>query len=151
MYLNVSSAKWWPSCPGGGGVKLINTVLSFCWFITYHIMNFSALWRHQMETFCALLALCAGISPVTSEFPSQASDTEFWCLLWSTLQKNDWVNNRDAGGLRRHRVHYDITVMGLLHVNAGLNIPCNLLGIRFCLLSKTRLKYINFDNFGQDV
>ena len=28
-------------------------------------------WRHQMETFSALLALCAGNSPVTGEFPSQ--------------------------------------------------------------------------------
>ena len=28
-------------------------------------------WRHQMETFFALLALCAGNSPVTDEFPSQ--------------------------------------------------------------------------------
>ena len=24
---------------------------------------------------------------------------------------NDWVNNREAGDLRRHRVHYDATVM----------------------------------------
>ena len=28
-------------------------------------------WRHQMETFPVLLALCAGNSPVTGEFPSQ--------------------------------------------------------------------------------
>ena len=28
-------------------------------------------WRHQMETFSALLALCVGNSSVTSEFPSQ--------------------------------------------------------------------------------
>ena len=28
-------------------------------------------WRHQMETFSALLALCAGNSPVPGEFPSQ--------------------------------------------------------------------------------
>ena len=28
-------------------------------------------WRHQMETFSALLALCAGNSPVTGEFPAQ--------------------------------------------------------------------------------
>ena len=32
-------------------------------------------WRHQMETFSALLALCAGNSPVTGEFPSQRSVT----------------------------------------------------------------------------
>ena len=28
-------------------------------------------WRHQIETFSALLALCGGNSPVTGEFPSQ--------------------------------------------------------------------------------
>ena len=28
-------------------------------------------WRHQMETFSALLAFCAGNSPVTGEFPAQ--------------------------------------------------------------------------------
>ena len=28
-------------------------------------------WRHQMETYSALLALCVGNSPVTCEFPSQ--------------------------------------------------------------------------------
>ena len=28
-------------------------------------------WRHQMETFTALLAICAGNSPGTGEFPSQ--------------------------------------------------------------------------------
>ena len=28
-------------------------------------------WRHQMETFSALLAICAGNSPFTGEFPAQ--------------------------------------------------------------------------------
>ena len=31
----------------------------------------SSWWRHQIETFSALLSLCAGNSPVTGEFPSQ--------------------------------------------------------------------------------
>ena len=30
-----------------------------------------AWWRHQMETFSALLAICAGNSPVPGEFPAQ--------------------------------------------------------------------------------
>ena len=30
-----------------------------------------SLWRHQMETFAALLAICAGNSPVPGEFPAQ--------------------------------------------------------------------------------
>ena len=32
-------------------------------------------WRHQMETFSALLAFCAGNSPVTGEFPAQGPVT----------------------------------------------------------------------------
>ena len=28
-------------------------------------------WRHQMETFSALVAICAGNSPVPGEFPTQ--------------------------------------------------------------------------------
>ena len=33
-------------------------------------------WRHQMETFSALLALCAGNSPVSGEFPAQRPVTQ---------------------------------------------------------------------------
>ena len=42
-------------------------------------------WRHQMETFSALLApFCVGNSPGTGEFPSQRpSDADIWCFLWS--------------------------------------------------------------------
>ena len=31
--------------------------------------------------------------------------------LWSSLWINGWVNNREAGDLRRYRVYYDVTVM----------------------------------------
>ena len=34
-------------------------------------LNKKIWWRHQMETCSALLALCAGNSPVTDEFPAQ--------------------------------------------------------------------------------
>ena len=33
-------------------------------------------WRHQMETFSALLAICAGNSPVPGEFPAQRPETQ---------------------------------------------------------------------------
>ena len=34
---------------------------------------------------------------------------------------NDWVNNREAGDLRRHRGHYDVTVMSLFHTRREYN------------------------------
>ena len=40
---------------------------------------------------------------------TKASDAEFWCFLWSAPWINGWVNNCEAGDLRRHRAHYDAT------------------------------------------
>ena len=59
-------------------------------------------WRHQMETSSALLAICAGKSPVTGEFPSQRPVTRIFDVFFDL---------RLDEGLRRHRAHYDVTVM----------------------------------------
>ena len=64
-------------------------------------------WRHQMETFSALLAICAGNSPVLGEFPAQKPVTR----SFDVFLENGWVNNRQAGDLRRYRAHYDVIVM----------------------------------------
>ena len=44
---------------------------------------------------------------------TNTSDVELWCFLWSAPWINGWVNNREAGDLRRHRARYDVIVMGL--------------------------------------
>ena len=61
-----------------------------------------------METFSALLAICAGNSPVPGEFPAQKPVTQTFDLICVWI--NGWVNNREAGDLRRYRAHYDVTV-----------------------------------------
>ena len=55
----------------------------------------SSWWRHQMETFSALLAICAGNSPVPAEFPAQRPVTrnfdDFFDLrLNKRLSKQSW-------------------------------------------------------------
>ena len=47
-------------------------------------------WHHQMETFSALLALCAGNLPVAGAVnsPHKASDAELWCFLWSAAEQS---------------------------------------------------------------
>ena len=75
------------------------------------VIKFSSWWRHQMETFSALLALCAGNSPVNGEFPSQRPVTRSFDVSLICAWINAWVNNREAGDLRRHCAHYDVTVM----------------------------------------
>ena len=49
-----------------------------------------------METFSALRAICAGNSPITGEFPEQRPVTRSF--------------DGEAGDLRRHRAHYDVSV-----------------------------------------
>ena len=66
--------------------------------------------RHQMETFSALLVLCAGNSPVTGEFPSERPWRRVLVLSLICAWTNDWVNNRDASDLRLNRAHYDVTL-----------------------------------------
>ena len=71
-------------------------------------------WRHQMEALSALLALCAGNSPVTGEFPTQRPVTWSFDVFFDLHLKNGCVNNRKPGDLRRHRGHYDVTVMKII-------------------------------------
>ena len=58
----------------------------------------------------ALLAHCAGNSPVTGEFSSQMPVTRNFDVFFD-LRLSTWVNNREAGDFRGHRAHYDVAVM----------------------------------------
>ena len=68
------------------------------WIWYFHIplsLVFSPWWRHQLERFSALLALCAGNSPVPGEFPLQrpvtrSFDVFFDLRLNKRLSKQSW-------------------------------------------------------------
>ena len=67
-------------------------------------------WHLQMKILSAILAICAWNSPVTGEFHLQRP----WrgALMFSLICAwiNGWINNREAGDLRRHRTHsYGVT------------------------------------------
>ena len=48
---------------------------------------------------------------------TKASDAELWSFLWSICTRiNDWVNNREAGDLRRQWAHYDVIVMSFAYI-----------------------------------
>ena len=84
----------------------------------------SAWWRHQMETFSALLAICAGNSLMIGEFPAQRPVTrsfDFFSLIYAWI--NGWVNNGEAGDLRCHRTHYDVIVSSTLCYHLVNTLP----------------------------
>ena len=76
-----------------------------------------------METISALLALCVGNSPVTGEFPAQRPVPRNFDVFFDLRLINIWVNNREAGDLRRHRAHYYTTVM-FLYTEISLSSCC---------------------------
>ena len=68
-------------------------------------------WRHQMEAFSALLALCAGNSPATVNSPHKGQWRGALMFSLACVWINGWTNNREAGDLRHHRAHYIVIVM----------------------------------------
>ena len=46
-----------------------------------------------------------------SEFPTQRPVTRNFDVVLICVWINDWVNNREAGELRRYRGHYGVIVM----------------------------------------
>ena len=52
-------------------------------------------WRHRMEAFSALLAICAGNSPVSGEFPTQRPVTR--SFVYFDLRPNKWLSKQSWG------------------------------------------------------
>ena len=67
--------------------------------------------RSKNTSKLGVTGFCAGNSPVTGEFPAQRPVTRSFDVFFDCAWINGWVNNREAGDLRRHRAHYDVTVM----------------------------------------
>ena len=67
-----------------------------------------------METFPRYWPFVLGIhrSPVNSPHKGQWRGALMFSLICAWTR--GWVNNRDADDLRRHRAHYDVTVIGCL-------------------------------------
>ena len=66
--------------------------------LTHLVLNliasvFGCTWCHQMETFSALLAPCAGNSPVTGEFPAQRPVTRSFDVFFD-LRLNKWLSKQ---------------------------------------------------------
>ena len=78
-------------------------------------------WRHQMETFSALLAICAGNSPVPGKFPTQRPVTRSFDVYFD-LSPNKRLSKQSLGWwfetlsppLWRHRnVLWNLSAVGL--------------------------------------
>ena len=97
-------------------------------------------WRHQTEIFSALLALCAGNSPVTGEFHRQKPVTRSLVFFFD-LRLTKRLSKQSAGDFRSNRAHYDVILM--MHARLTLwEIKCVGKYIRNDVLSATYILMI---------
>ena len=132
IHLKMSSGKWRPFCLGLNVLIHRSTKNQFpviLWHevwtllrvsfsrVTYfrNCMSKNPWWRHQMETFSALLALCAENSPVTGEFPAQRPVTRSFDVFFDVHLNKQLSKQPNAGDLRCCRAHYDVSVMCIHH------------------------------------
>ena len=73
--------------------------------------NMITWWRHQMQTFSALLAICGGIHWSPVNFPHKGQRCGALMFSLTRAWTNGRVNNRDVGDMRCHPAHGDVTVM----------------------------------------
>ena len=112
-------------------------------------IGWTSWWRHQMQTFSALLALCEGNSPVTGEFPSQRPETQSFDVFFdlrmnkrlSKQSRRRWFDT-PSRSLRRHynqmviwcRTELLPTLGGILH-SSDPQISHLYLGVNTCQFS----------------
>ena len=81
-------------------VRTSTYILQYLWdVITYLSLWYLLLapwWRHQMEIFSALLAICAGNSPVPGEFPTQRPVTRSFDVFFDRRLNKRW--NKQSWG-----------------------------------------------------
>ena len=103
-----------------------------CYDIIMSYLTLHSWWRHQMETFSALLALCAGNSPVPGEFSAQRPVTRSFDVFFDprpnkrlSKQSWGWWFETLSCSLWRHRnvTHWWPSVLPAYHVVCIFWVP----------------------------
>ena len=92
----------WSNPEGGVSVTTLKNMRT--WITRFHKelgykhnrTKHNTCWRHQMETFSALLAICAGNSPVNGEFPAQRPVTRSFDVFFE-LRLNRRLSKQSRG------------------------------------------------------
>ena len=93
-------------------IIIFSTVGIFCcWYLKEHVWfkfhDDVIKWKHFPRNWPFVRGIHR--SPVNSPHKGQWRGALMHSLICVWI--NDWVNNSEAGDLRRYRIHYDVTVM----------------------------------------
>ena len=148
--------------PSRFGLKILLSIIDLasawrvnelCFYVFYSVKHIAlsytwhpySWWRHQMETFSASLAICAGNSPVPGEFPTQRPVTRSFDVFFD-LRLNKRLNKQSWGWwlqtlsrpLWRHRNVHCVSrciIDGNVSI-VSLNDVCNMYPLSTCAFIK---------------
>ena len=88
-------------------------------------------WRHQEETLPRYWPFVRGIHrpPVNSSHKAQRRGDLMFSLICAWI--SGWVNNREAGDLRRHRAHYDVIVINFGYFDDFNKLWCSIFDAQY--------------------
>ena len=95
--------------------------------------------------FCVTGLLCGEFTGHRWIPLTKASDAELWWVFFICAWTNNWANNGNAGDLRRHCAHYDVTIISpLVHSRASEHIKyeyhlCNKVAHLSCCVACAKL------------
>ena len=107
-----------------------------CWYSMTHEISFTISyddvikWKHSSRYWPFVRRIHR--SPMNSPHTGQWRVALTFSLICAWI--NDWVNNRETGDLRRHRIHYDVIVTTILF---SLRYCCLILGTILTTLDDT--------------
>ena len=121
---------------------LIIIIKSEVWIISNCLaLAVSTWWRHQMETFSALLAICVENSPVTGEFPAQRPVTRSLDVFFEMRPHKRLINNGEAASfetplhpLWRHCNYMHVWIFSKQH--RQINVKISLLSFSSYLFTQ---------------
>ena len=96
IYYNLALSHRYIENVWSGDANCFTRVLfCFCFYFWAAKQRGKSWWRDQMETFSALLVLCARNSPVTAEFHAKSPVTRSWDIFFdlrlnNRLSKHSW-------------------------------------------------------------
>ena len=109
-------------------------------------------WRHQMETFSALLAICAGNSPASVEFPAQRPVTWIFDVFFD-LRPNKWLSKQSWGWWFKMPSHPLWRHCNVHHVITAPHCMCLWIGLSFlyktCWAPQPLLTYFQLEPYGK--
>ena len=134
----VLGIHWWPVNSPHKGLAMQSSDISFIEQVVGKIFqvpmiwdNWMPMWHHcddiiKWKHFPRNWPFVRGIhwSPVNSPYKGQWRGALMFSLI--CVWKNGWVNNCEAGDLRRYHAHYDVTIMSWCLITVTLlECHCN--------------------------